>query len=214
MQLYKYPRTKHLPWSPGRSRDDLILSNADHFIGQQITVTVKMDGETTSLYPHIIHVRSINEVASHPSRDWVKGMWSEIKYLIPQGWRICGENVYTKHSIHYRHLPAYFLVFSIWNEENICLSWPETIQWAEKLGLTTVPVIYQGIYDERLLKKLYSKTFEGDACEGYVIRLSDRFSFNDFDRSVAKYVRPGHVQTDDHWLSQPLVKNLLKQPST
>jgi hypothetical protein len=210
MVLYKYPRTKHLPWSPGKSRDDQILPDTNNFAGEIITVTVKMDGETTSLYRNMIHARSTNEMFSHPSRDWIKKMWAEIRYLIPAGWRICGENLYAKHSIHYLNLAAYFLIFSVWDNQNICLSWPDTVKWAKKLGLTTVPVIYQGVYDEKFLKRLYHKKYDGDECEGYVVRLTSAFHYDDFDRSVAKYVRAGHVQTDDHWLNQPMVKNLLK----
>jgi hypothetical protein len=36
------------------------------------------------------------------------------------------------------------LVFSIWNEQN-ALSWDETVEWAELLGLFTVPVLWRGI---------------------------------------------------------------------
>ena len=35
--------------------------------------------------------------------------------------------------------------------------------------------------------------------EGYVVRLSDGFKYRDFRKSVAKFVREGHVQTTKHW---------------
>lgn len=38
----KYPRTLHLPWSPGRGDDDKVLSE-----GQ---VEEKLDGENTPIY--------------------------------------------------------------------------------------------------------------------------------------------------------------------
>lgn len=41
----KYPRTKHLPNSPGASENDLILDTASHFSGKEIVITTKMDGE-------------------------------------------------------------------------------------------------------------------------------------------------------------------------
>jgi hypothetical protein len=41
----KYPRTLHLPWSPGLTNDDRQLKSTEHFEGREVVVTVKMDGE-------------------------------------------------------------------------------------------------------------------------------------------------------------------------
>ncbi|GAA0853286.1 hypothetical protein GCM10008915_73720 [Bifidobacterium pullorum subsp. gallinarum] len=71
-----------------------------------------------------------------------------IKYRIPEGYRICGENAYAKHSLLYSALPSYFLLFSVWNEHNVYLSWDETEDWADRLGLAAVPVLYKGIWNE------------------------------------------------------------------
>jgi hypothetical protein len=46
--------------------------------------------------------------------------------------------------------------------------------------------------------------------EGYVIRLADTFNIKDFQQSVGKFVRPNHVQTDEHWMSKPVEPNRLK----
>ena len=77
----------------------------------------------------------------HPSRDWLKSLQGRVGHLIPAGWRVCGENMYALHSLGYDKLPSYFLVFSIWNEKNECLSWDDTVEWCELLGLTHVPVL-------------------------------------------------------------------------
>lgn len=45
MKQYKYPRTPHLPWSPGATSDDKYISSFESFRGKQIVVTEKMDGE-------------------------------------------------------------------------------------------------------------------------------------------------------------------------
>ena len=66
--------------------------------------------------------------------------------------------MYAVHSIKYTNLSSYFYIFSIWID-NICLSWDETIEYAEILGLEIVQVIYDGIYDENKIKisvELYS----------------------------------------------------------
>lgn len=203
----KYPRTYHLPWSKGATDDDKVLKNVDHFIGKEIVVSIKMDGENTTMSKDYIHARSLDSV-DHPSRHWVKGMWGNVRYNIPDGWRICGENLFAEHSIHYNDLESYFQVFSIWNENNICLSWDETIDWCYLLGLYHVPVIWRGIFDEEFLKNY---TFDTEIQEGYVIRLANEFDFKDFNKSIAKVVRPHHVNTDDHWMTKPVIPNNLKK---
>lgn len=77
----------------------------------------------TSLYiVNGFHARSVDS-RHHISRDWLAQFHSSIAYNIPEGWRICGEYLYAKHSIFYENLPSYFLGFSIWNEKkmNACL---------------------------------------------------------------------------------------------
>lgn len=202
----KYPRTYHLPWSPGATAGDRILADCRHFEGKDVVVTVKMDGEQTTLYADYLHARSLTW-ERHPARSWVANLHGRMGWQIPADWRVCGENVYARHSIHYANLPAYFLVFSIWNERNICLSWPETREWIALLGLQTVPVLYRGIWDENLVRDLYRPTWNGDPMEGYVVRLADAFPYSQFRRSAGKFVRKGHVQTTSHWLNQPVVVN-------
>ena len=50
--------------------------------------------------------------------------------------------------------------------------------------------------------------------EGYVVRLAGRFAYADFARSVAKWVRSGHVQTDQHWMYAEIIPNQLQQERT
>ena len=56
----KYPRTWHLPWSPGATADDRVLDSVSHFYGREIVVTTKMDGECTTMYSDFLHARSID----------------------------------------------------------------------------------------------------------------------------------------------------------
>lgn len=121
MEKIKYPKTMHLPFSRSVTDDDRVLKNIDHFIGQHVTITEKYDGENSTMTNEFIHARSLDS-NNHPSRNYVKGIWGNIKHLIPEGWRICGENMYAKHSIFYENLESYFLVFSIWDEKNVCLN--------------------------------------------------------------------------------------------
>ncbi|WP_444997397.1 RNA ligase family protein [Aliikangiella sp. IMCC44359] len=124
---YKYPRTPHLPWSPGATRDDIRCVDSKIFEDRMVVVTEKMDGENATLYKNHMHARSIDS-RHHPSRDWLKKFHASIAYNIPAGWRICGENLFAQHSIAYKNLSSYFYGFSIWNEDNDCLSWKDTLE--------------------------------------------------------------------------------------
>lgn len=193
----KYPRTHHLPWSEGVTEDDRIMASIDAFRGARVVVTEKMDGENTSLYRDHYHARSVTS-SPHESQDWVKQMWGQIAHDIPEGWRICGENLYAKHSIGYGSLPTYFMGFSVWNDKNECLSWDETTEWFSLLGIQPVPVLYDGVFDEDHIKTLWYKEM-WDSCEGYVVRVAEVFSYGEFRLKVGKFVREHHVQTVPHW---------------
>jgi len=93
---------------------------------RDVVVTEKMDGENTTLYSDGLHARSVDS-RHHPSRAWIKAFHAQWRHLIPEGWRLCGENLFAQHSIHYERLPSYFMLFSIWDEHNHCLSWNETL---------------------------------------------------------------------------------------
>jgi len=211
----KYPRTYHLPWSPGLSGDDKLVQSLDILQANEIVVTEKLDGENTSVYHDGVHARSIDS-KHHPSRVWIKAKQGEIGYQIPPDWRICGENCYAKHSIHYRFLTTYFYVFGIYMEDT-CLSWDDTVEFASMLGLETTPVLYRGPWDIDKIKacwtgnSFFGNGNEHDPQEGYVVRIANAFPYEKHSESTAKFVRKDHVQTDEHWLSQPVVPNLTIQ---
>lgn len=202
----KYPRTPHLSWSPGATSDDVYLVDTSGFHGKEIVVTEKMDGENTSMYRNAIHARSLDS-ANHPSRTWVRGLHGQIRNDIPEGWRVCGENLYAKHSIGYETLSSYFMVFSIWNDRNESLSWDDTQEWSALLGLNTVPGLYRGLWDEIAVKACYDPSVHSTSREGYVVRLAGSFPYSAFGSSMAKFVRPAHVTSDDHWMHQEIVPN-------
>lgn len=204
----KYPRTHHLPWSLGATDDDKTLSSTDHFTGREVVVTEKMDGENTTIYAGgACHARSLDSKA-HPARTWVRALAATVGREIPAGWRVCGENLYARHSIGYDGLPTYFMVFGIYDGDNRCLSWDETLEWCSLLGLTPVPVRYRGVWDEKAIKACHTGTSAcGGIQEGYVVRVADAFGYDDFNTSVAKFVRKNHVTTDTHWMHAAVVPN-------
>ncbi len=204
----KYPRTHHLPWSEGVNDDDRVIDSLAAFQGERVVVTEKMDGENTTLYCGYLHARSVDG-RSHPSRDWVKQFWSGISADIPRGWRVCGENLFARHSIGYEALSTYFMGFSVWNEHNVCLGWAETLEWFALLGVTPVPVLYEGVFDEKAIRSLWNAR-DWERREGYVVRLAGPIAYGDFRRKVGKFVRKNHVQTVRHWMyGQRIERNTL-----
>jgi len=203
----KYPRTIHVPSSPGATSDDRILSSLSHFQGKTVVVTEKVDGENTTLYRDGFHARSIDS-RHHPSRDWVAGFHAGMCWDIPENWRICGENLYAMHSIQYSSLPSFFLGFSVWDQNNQCQSWNDTVEFFDLLGITAVPLIYQGPFTPDLVDLLVDN-LDLNTTEGLVMRLADSFNYDDFEKSVAKWVRPHHVTTDQHWMHRTVIPNKL-----
>lgn len=206
-KIQKYFRTFHLPWSESVADDDIVRTspfNTDDIV----VVSLKLDGENFSGYPSgKTHARSVDSI-NHISRNWVKQYWQERSYNLPDGWRICGENLYAKHSIHYTDLESYLYVFSIWDDNNNCLSWDDTIEWSLLLDLTLVPIIYTGLYNEELIKKSFLPY--KDSHEGYVIRNKNSFNYSESEKNIAKYVRKNHVQTNEHWMFSEIIPNKLK----
>lgn len=189
----------------------MVLDGVSSWVGSEVVVTTKMDGENTTVYSDgYLHARSIDGT-SHPSRSLLKAEAAGWATLLPEGWRVCGENLYAQHSLSYDALHSYFQVFSIW-EADRCLSWPETVEWCELLELHTVPVLWSGSLPlteagiESHLSGLWSGTI---GQEGYVVRPARSFDRSEFGTLVGKYVRPGHVTSDQHWSQTPVVPNRL-----
>ena len=56
----KYPRTYHLPFSPGSTKDDKKLSDDwfEKYRGKEVVFTEKLDGENTMMNKQDIYARS------------------------------------------------------------------------------------------------------------------------------------------------------------
>ena len=70
----KYPRTYHLPFSPGTTSDDKKLG-ADWFKdyeGKEVTIQSKLDGENLSMNVQGAFARSHGAPTEHP---WSRNIW-------------------------------------------------------------------------------------------------------------------------------------------
>ncbi|GAA2978826.1 hypothetical protein JCM13580A_26240 [Streptomyces drozdowiczii] len=197
-----YPRTPHLPWSPGATSDDVRMTDLAALAGTEVVVTEKLDGENTTLYADGLHARSLDS-AHHPSRTWVKALQARVGPRVPQGWRICGENMFARHSLAYEALESHFYGFSVWDGDR-CLGWDRTVEFLRSLGIPAPPVLWRGVFDAKALRALKPDTGRQ---EGYVVRPAAAFPAALFGRVVGKWVRPGHVVTDTHWMHAAVVEN-------
>ena len=220
----KYPSTPHVSWSLEKHRDDSYHPDESHFESREVVVLEKMDGENLNIYPDgSWHARSI-ETPYHPTREWAGRVAGEVGYKLPDGWKICAENLYGTHSIKYTDLRSYVQVYGIVNDENQFLSWGETVAWCELLDLEHVPVLWEGKFDrvngghvpgepvlvrknkpQLNLSALTERQINeqaGRESEGYVMRVRESFPVEQFEYNVGKWVRENHVQTDEHWLEK------------
>ena len=207
----KYPRTYHVPFSPGATKDDKKLKDGwfEYYRGKEIVVTEKLDGENSCLCQKGVFARSHGAETRSP---WSINLWGDnglywkVKGLIDDDLLIFGENLYGEHSIHYEKLRDYFHVFACYNETtDKWWSWDDVKFVSKVLDVPHVPTLWRGIAEsEDQIRELIIQTMNmpsayGSTKEGVVIRLTNEFDGEDFPNYVCKYVRANHVQTDEHW---------------
>lgn len=207
----KYPRSFHLPWSPGGTSDDKRLPDASMFVGVPLVVTEKCDGSNLTYTRTNVFSRSHAGPPAHASFDLAKATHARIAHLLSPGLSLFCEFCYAVHSIEYGALPGYSLVFGARDDETgLWWEWDMVAAQARDVDLPTVPVLFRGAVDseaelEALTTSLAAQpsAFGGER-EGVVVRRAGEFSDGAFGRSLGKWVRKDHVQTDDHWQHQAI----------
>jgi len=209
----KYPKTYHLPFSPGVKSDDKIIKWLDNFINKKIVVTEKLDGSNCCLSDKV-YARSHSGKAEHISFDLVKLWWNTNKWKIPDDLILYGENMFAKHSLFYNDLPHVFFLFNIL-KNNTWISWDNIKDICQEFGIPIVPIIDELVFTsiddihEYIKEKMKEPSSFGEEKEGIVIRSYDSFEFDHFNINVVKYVRENHVQTGEHWKNQKLIPNII-----
>lgn len=211
MKKYKYPRSYHLKYSEKSTSDDKIMTDDNHFIDKNVVVSIKFDGENTSIYNDHSHARSLDSIIDSEDRRWIENLRiSKVEGKISNNMKICGENLFYKHTCKYDNLRSMFYVFSIW-DSNKCLSWEETKKYCDNLGLEYVDIIFEGKYDKNLILEKFNNYINENNIdvEGFVVRISDEFEYDNFKFSLNKFVRKNFIIPDNHWRHSLKVKNKL-----
>lgn len=215
MQSEKYGRTYHYPFSPGTTSDDRI--NFDYWSDlQQIETVVhteKLDGENNCLSKWGVFARSHAAPTTSPWTATLREFWKRVKNDLGD-LEIFLENLYAVHSIRYQQLDHHFYVFGV-RERGRWLSWEEVKFYAAMLDLPTVPQIEieptpgdRHLFEQKIMNIVGTAgafdpvdTATGKPCtlEGIVSRNADAFHRDEFAHNVFKWVRKGHVKTNEHW---------------
>lgn len=200
-ELLKYPRTPHLPCSLGMTSDDKMISSEGlAFLrdgSRELVVTEKMDGSNYTMTNSVCFSRSVDARSNHWD-NYVKQVWARVRFDIPPGWRVTGENMYARKSVPYDNLRGVFLVFGVWDEDDNLLSWDDMGEYASLLGLPVVRLLYRG-YDFGRATRAWGEVLDDEVSEGFVLRSADVIPVGSFGERVAKFVRTDHVRTEDSW---------------
>lgn len=211
----KYGRTYHFPFSPGTTSDDRIHHDYWEVISGIDTVihTEKLDGENNCISQYGVFARSHAAPTVSPWTSFLRQKWELIKRDLGD-YEIFGENLYAIHSIEYSNIDSHYYVFGV-REHDQWLSWEETEFIAAAFDFPIVPVLKECsdlsdrlLFEQDVLELISQpSTFgsfdplTGKLCtmEGIVTKNINAYSVSDFADNVFKYVRKGHVKTDEHW---------------
>lgn len=214
-QTEKYGRTYHYPFSPGTTSDDRInhhyWNDIQHI--NELVHTEKLDGENNCLNKYGVFARSHAAPTTSPWTESIRHYWQMIKNDLGN-LEIFLENLYAIHSLEYSGLEHHFYVFAI-RENDLWLSWEETKFYAAMLDLPVVPEIEiirlpkdETVFRQNILdivsgpgafSPMDATTKQPATMEGIVTRSTASYNKENFIYNVFKYVRRGHVKTNEHW---------------
>lgn len=211
----KYPSTPHWPDSESVHRDDSYHTEPEIFVNRPVVITEKLDGGNTCLWNGEVYARS----TTAPSRaGWMAMVrkhhaWKTADPTL-NPFTFYGEDIYGVHSIEYDAVPEdeTFRLFAVRQHgsepdgsQDVILNWNTIVREAQKLGFPLVPVVFQGRFQsiqeitEFFRQELQKPSALGGPREGFVMRSVHGFFIPEFPTYICKYVRPNHVQTDEHW---------------
>jgi hypothetical protein len=161
LQLYKYPRTRHIEGSGiQRGDDDLSTQSFVELAGKYLVVEEKMDGANCGVSfsdnaDLLLQSRGHyltggpREAQFHLFKTWANTYLSELWDILTNRYILYGEWLYAKHTMFYTDLPHYFMEFDIYDKEReLFLSTEQRqILLAPAPFIVSVKVLYAGQLD-------------------------------------------------------------------
>lgn len=224
-EFFKFPRTPHLEWlGEGYPRDDKVLDpvERDEFLRRPIVIEEKVDGANIGIAfdasgaPIVQNRGTFLSVRAHPQFQplwhWLAKHRDKLSSSLEERLILFGEWLFAVHSVHYDHLPDWFLAFDVY-EKAVGRFWSSERRdtLVRSLELFSVPVLGSGKYQLSQLELLLKTTrshYASISLEGLYLR-------SDADGWLlkrAKLVAPefgGAIH--QHWMSRPLVRNALSE---
>ena len=125
----------------------------------------------------------------------------------PDVW-LYGEDIYGVHSIEYEPVAEHetFYAFALRGSAGAFAAFSEVEAYARNRDIPVVPVLFRGRFRSISEISAFMEQAHGEPSalggerEGIVMRLAREFCGDGVLRiNVCKSVRPGHVQSDEHW---------------
>jgi hypothetical protein len=212
--FFRFPHIPHLAWwGESPPRDDKLLSSAEThaLLAGDVVVEEKLDGANLGFslgFDGRLRAQNRGQYLVEPYSgqfarlpSWLARHVETLEAVLDPGWMLFGEWCAARHSLHYRDLPDWFLLFDVYERRNT---------FAQDVGLATVPEIFRGRTDLAALRQcmcdIPSRYRSGHALEGLVIRRESDVTC----LKRAKLVRPDFVQAiDTHWRRRNIEWNQL-----
>lgn len=221
--FFRFPHTPHLVWlGEAAPREDKVLSLAESrdLIAAPVVVEEKIDGANIGISVSAdgdLLVQNRGQYLAAPYSGqfarlagWLDPYRIALVTALGRERILFGEWCAARHSIWYRSLPSWFVVFDVYDRAQQAF-WSSTKRndLAQQLGLVCVPRVLQGRTTLRDLKALVhdaKSAYGADHVEGCVIRSES----GNILQSRAKIVRPDFLQDIDvHWRRRPMEWNRL-----
>jgi atypical dual specificity phosphatase len=226
--LPDYPRTRHLPWNPNASRDDLITTEDECriiFRSDRVQVTEKVDGANVGMAKGPIirnrnHILRKGYTARTAAKKQFSSIWNwyyenarlfdELERLSPNT-SVFGEWLLACHSVEYDLLPSFFMAFDLYDYGSARFIDPfEARGILVAAGFTVVPELHRGrIKDPEQLAALLrqpSPFSSTDLREGIYVKVGDgQWVIDRF-----KMVRQGFIAGSHFSTRADIIKNRLR----
>lgn len=212
MAFVRFPRTPHLAWlGPDQPRDDKVLSPADvrDFLSHPVVVEEKVDGANLGISIGPDGDLRLQNRGSYlamdslhpqfrPLRQWIGHHRLRLTDALTPDLVVFGEWCYATHSIHYTHLPDWFIGFDVYDrttEKFWSVDRRDPLMAA--IGLAVAPRLGEGRFDLDGLTQLLGRShFTDGPAEGLYVR---RDHEGHLERR-AKLVRAEFTQAmGEHW---------------
>lgn len=227
-EFFRFPHTPHVAWlGHGLPRDDKVMSalEAEAFLAHPVVVEEKVDGANLGFSVDAsgaIRAQNRGQYLHRPFsgqfarlNGWLALHEEALIDALGESLVLFGEWVAAVHSLEYRSLPDYFLVFDVYDRGTMRFwSTVRRNACASQLGLCVIHQVGAGHFQLSSLERMIA-AFPSAYGDGGLEGLYVRYEGQDWLVARAKLVHPDFVQNmGKHWRSRALNWNALNAHSS